>query len=869
MSVLDTFTDYTYFYELTVPACTAGDEIQLNLGNLTTTPGLISWGYVREDLKDARIAYWNGSVYADVGRTIMGDIVFFLAQATEASETVGTYVAYFGHATEDTAPSESESAILVSDTFADSSLSADFNAITEGTGALTETTALAIVSNANADVAVLNLDGALPASFGLRAVTRCTNTTSVSAQPMLMIMQSSTDPTDRTDWANTTINPLTRFRVSLNYASTNYRISAWYVRTDGTIMYWDWVDNHWQTDTTNIYYDLGASRVNVRAELSKVGTTWTCNVYNDDTGALIEALTAVTDVKDDTNSLWHVAGDVFDSHYIVAHTHTLCQAYAGAVPPSISSTREVAKQNAVKSDSLVLDSSNVTNETTEYAFGADQATGRGLAIPFTPSETGDYQCVEVLVRQRDTTNIVARDMVGEVWADSAGSPGAVIGRGRISTLGAESSTGDYQWLRTFLPSKLSLTGSTQYWFVPVVNGAGSSTQALNFGCEDVASGGTLQYRTRAASAWGAWSADTTKNGCIRVYRGWPALPGRRVSLVDRDAGNPCLEPGTPSWEATYPEQDMTHIHLAQATGGKALYASYDDDADYGVVNSRNIGAATYSDPDTFVKYDQDPLIAHPVTDPVTTEHATPWIYDWTANAAKMYYRVKLASADALGRIRFISHATNTHANWYQPGSGGGWASDGAVTYPWPVCEGVYQPGAWVDGETTYVMCTYDLDQTVGELRALVAEKLTDTTIGNARPVYMDLSDQGVARMFVYPSQQTSDGYRHSPVSLQTALAGDSAGTWVFDLWVASTLDGSIFSPPYPILPRDSSIASEYLGCDVGVFADDAHLLYAGIIRYLTTVAPHVQVVGNLAHVALVSATGMPLMDGFERRGLIR
>jgi hypothetical protein len=98
------FSNYTYYYELTVPACVANDEISYTFDNLCPTPGLKSWGYVRDDLNDLRIGYWNGTAWSDIARCVAGSTVIFPAQISHACETVGPYCIVIGHASEATRP---------------------------------------------------------------------------------------------------------------------------------------------------------------------------------------------------------------------------------------------------------------------------------------------------------------------------------------------------------------------------------------------------------------------------------------------------------------------------------------------------------------------------------------------------------------------------------------------------------------------------------------------------------------------------------------------------------------------------------------------------------------------------------------------
>lgn len=523
-------------------------------------------------------------------------------------------------------------------------------------------------------------------------------------------------------------------------------------------------------------------------------------------------------------------------------------------PVSGYATFDRAKRNEPSLDTRSLVSSQTVNDTTEHAFGADQTSGRGIGIKFTVS-AGNYQFFEVLVRQRGTIAIDSGLMFGEVWTDNSGVPGTFVARGSVNTAGINKSTESFTWLPVFLPSKTALNGT--YHFVPIVNGAGSATQAIDFGCRTVASGGTVSTRTRTGGTWGAWSAVSTKQGCIRVSSGAPALPGRQFALTNRSGSNPILQAtGTPSWEQTYGEagQNLAHLAVSQVhTVGnerRAVYASYSDGASVTGLN-RDLGAAAGASLTALTKYNQAPLLVRP-TSPSVREHHTPHIYDWTPGAYKMYYRAKYDTGQ-LGQDRHLRHASSTAQDWYTNQANGGWQTDGVVTYSWPTCVNVVDPSVAVSGGTTYVTATFQRNETTDTRNVMLRAVKTGTlTLADAVPVYIDESDIPSSHQFAAGAPKTTtDGNFHSAIVVQR-LSGDGSA-YIHEGWVASSADGLVYSSPYPLLEWDSGIhPAEELGADpsVGGIVSDTELVYAASRKYDNGAPNRVEVVTNLASIAI-------------------
>lgn len=486
------------------------------------------------------------------------------------------------------------------------------------------------------------------------------------------------------------------------------------------------------------------------------------------------------------------------------------------------------------------------------AWGGDQTTGQRVAFRV-PVTAAPHQFVEVLVRQKGSTAIKSRDL-SFAWCADGAAPGEEIAGALTSTLGVQKSSGAYTWLFGFFPLPVTPC-SGHLWLRLTVNGAGSSTQALSFGCKSVGSGGNVSVQSRSGGTWGAWSADPTLDACVRVYSGWPALADAgMVSIVAKHEGNPVFRATRPpSWISLKGDYGMEHCVIAQvreADGvSHVLYSSYDTDARYGVINSRQIGTASGDDLSSLVKHDQAPLIARPDTTPETTEHHTPWVYDWTPGAFKMYYREKLASADAEGRVRRLVHATSEATDWAANSANGGWARDATVEYAWPTCKNVFGPHV----EDGYLYAVFDLDEAMGEMRTLrcAADPAYPATLTEALPVCVPLPETP-GRYFTGTPYRGPDGVWHMTWVTQTALEGDAAGTWQYDMFVSSSMDGLLYSPPTPLILRDADAPGEHCGADGGLFVDRETLLYTGVERYLTATAPHVEVNTNLATIDIAA-----------------
>lgn len=641
LGVLDVFTDYRYYYYLTVPMGTQGDKIEIDIKNITTEPGLKAWGYCRDDLKDLRVASCNGTTWLDIARDISTNKIEFQTQGNHTLETEHQYALYFGFASESSSPQ----AAGISGTF-----------------------------------------------------------------------------------------------------------------------------------------------------------------------------------------------------------------FQGA--------RETAKRNNETEETLVLDSSVTINDITEYAFGGDQTTGRQVGGIFVPTATGQYSAIEVLARQRASANISAHDMIGEVWAVNATTelPIEVIGRGTISTYGVEKSTGSYQWLRTYFPSKIQLTQNVQYAFIVQINGSGTATQAINFALDSVTDNGTLVYRTRTGGSWDAWAANATKSLCCKVYRGTAGVFGRRVSLTERYASNPVLEAtNTPSWEAIASVDDAEHLGSRCVTkiGSeyRVVYASYNDAMTWPSI-VRTFGAANGTVLSSLSKVDQAVLINFPTG---TYEMNSPMVYDWTAGAYKMYYRCYYTTPGPNGERRHTRHASSSNSSWIVNETNGGWSDDGNITYPWPVCDNVMAPVAWKDNGTINLCEVYQLyhGDNVIKRRGICSEQDASLTLKNAKPCYVDLTDaaDGFSTFGPLSRYEASDGIIHAFITMQYTLSDDSNGNYYFEVWVMSSSDGQIWSSPYPLLTRQPSLSTEPLGCSGATFVSDTDILYNQIKRYWIGAgsSPYVDVQTGLATINVESS----------------
>lgn len=539
---------------------------------------------------------------------------------------------------------------------------------------------------------------------------------------------------------------------------------------------------------------------------------------------------------------------------------------AGISGTFFQGARETAKRNKEAEDSLVLDSSVIVNDDADYAFGGDQTTGRQVSGIFTPTTTGQYSAVEVLVRQRAVSNISAYDMIGEVWAVNATTelPTEVIGRGKISTYGVEKSTGSYQWLRIYFPSKIQLTQDVKYAFVAQINGSGSATQAINFAVDSVAANGTLAYRTRTGSSWNAWAANATKSLCAKVYRGTAGIPGRKVSLTERYGTNPVLEAtDTPSWEAIASVDNAEHLGSRCITkvGSeyRVVYASYNDAMTWPSI-VRTFGAANGTALTSLSKVDQAVLINLPTG---THEMNTPMVYDWTAGDYKMYYRCYYTTPGPNGERRHTRHASSANATWTVNEANGGWSDNGNITYPWPVCDNVMAPVAWDDDGTINLCEIYLLANADDAIkrRAICSEQDATLTLQNAKPCYVDLTDVREALTTFGPQSRHELGSLvHAFITVQYNLSGDLNGDYYFEEWVTSSADGQIWSSPYPLLSRQSNLSTEPLGCSSTTFVGSTSILYNGYKRYWMTggTSPYVDVQTNLATIAIESAGSVNL-----------
>ena len=503
------------------------------------------------------------------------------------------------------------------------------------------------------------------------------------------------------------------------------------------------------------------------------------------------------------------------------------------------------------------------NGSAEVAYGANQLNGRGISLPFTVTEAGDYQFFEMLVRQAGSSAILAGDMIVEVYSDNAGVPGTLLGRAWTTTMGVDKSTGSYGWLWAYCPSKLTLSPGT-YHLVPTVNGTGSTSQAISFACQ---SGGSTPYRTRTAGSWSGWGTVANKRPCVRAYSGWPALVGGRWDLDARN-GTILRATGTPSWEQTGSE-DLgygEHFNVSEAhwdgSAWRVLYATYDDRTGQGgVTYARGLGAATGPTLASLTKYNQNPLVTIPLAQHSSRlETHTPCVYDWTPGAMKGYFRGYAYDLDPTQQ-RILYHMSNAHANWYQPQSGGGWQNDGVVNYSWPTVQNILNPHAWYDGATVKVQLF--VQTSTGGGRMVIADQATPTSLVNATPVYIDLSDVDTVSALIGARYEAGSGIIHGLATKQNTKS-DSYGTYYFEGWALSSGDGIIYTSPYPLLPYDNTATNEHCGADAAAgtgFVEETdgtiRVVYAGVNRYYTAAAGDLdmEVVTNMATVQYVDEGG--------------
>jgi hypothetical protein len=584
----------------------------------------------------------------------------------------------------------------------------------------------------------------------------------------------------------------------------------------------------------------------------------------------VDTTATITDLNNNGGSAYYnLQGDIYDWLFYGETRYTNFH----YEPIDVIITREPAKQNLLCSNTRILDSAQEINTTSDYAYGADQPTGQQIGILFTPTVLDDYQYFEVLLRQTDSNNIIANDITYELWETAAGIPSVQIGRGKMSSLPVEKSTGIYQWQPVFFPSRLHLSAGTTYALVAFVNGAGSATQALSFGAQSVGSGGTMVYRSRTGSVCGSWGVVPTKDGAIRVYKGWPALPGRRLTISERLGTSLLNTDNIPSWEASIPEDAATPPDC-EAIGGSAthwdvasqmwqgFYNAYENRSLFYTQLYQGFGAVSGPTLTSLTKVNQDPLITIGANE---TYYSGLECYDWTPGAMKGYYRNYYYPSGIGGQYRRLHHASNAHANWSQPGSAGGWQDDGAVTYPWPTVANLMGGKVWKEGNIVYVQTGIELVNNNGTSRTIIAEQDGPLTLKNGKPIYLDMTDMSfadvVANGILGGQFQTSDGYYHSTIAEQKLLTGDSAGTYYFNTWGLSSVDRYIYGCPYPLLMRDAALPNEYLGVAGAGVMSDTLIGYQAVNRYYASARPFVQMSVNYASVTIEIAAGGSQIGG--------
>lgn len=849
-SPLNTFTDYTYYYKVVSPVSTSGDVLEVDLDNMTTTPGLKSWGYVRDDLNDFRVAYYNGSVWAQIGRTLSGCLLGGICLEFDGSND-------YLHKSGGSASLENANYTL------------------EAT--ITPTT------NQISMIVSYRPQGADTDGRGYHMF--------INAAGYLFCRQGPANGWQQLQ-STVTLTMGTTYHVACTYDGTTQRLvidgsednsrtpttqGITYTNGSGSEGKHFYIGRSTDNNGTGVYYFPGRiddvrifntarSEATINADKnSECSSGWTgivgCWHLNEGTGtttadssgnAITLNLINMASPPTETSG-WTGLGNKLRFKTQANHATLSGERYAiyfgyaseTTSPTSIvweakdySVSREEAKRNKPQSDSLTTEYSQATNDTSDHAFGGDQATGRQVGFTWTASSTGQYQKMEVWIRQTATTNIEAYDMIVEVWDDSGGVPGSVITKTSASTFGAEKSTGSYQKAIVFFPSKLTLTSGTKYHFTFQVNGAGSATQAISFGAQTVGSGGDLIYRTRSSSTWGSWTSDATKDFAVIIYKGTQAMADRRVTLTSALSTDPTLPiDDVPSWEAVYPTQNAQWLTPSQyhwtGTEWRGPYISYNNDIVLPTTVPREVGGFSGSSLTTLSKFNQDPMVSFPAG---TIELNSPWIYDWDSPTFKMYLRAFYSPAQS-GKKRHLRHYTNTHANWYQPEGAGGWADDGEVTYNHPICENFWGPPvAWMDGSTLRVVASCSLNDGDTGLQRGIAEyevNSGDPTLWeNAKFFYMDKTDLSETNQFFGPQKrvETSDGYVHSSVFVQYTASGDLHGNYYFEGWFTSSIDGYIWSSPYPVGFRNEFNPVEQQGVDMFLI-DDSTIGVTGIGRY--------------------------------------
>lgn len=865
---------YNHLLAGTIPICNQDDLLCIDMQSLINTNngvGLINDGYVKDDddYSDLRIAYESGGTWTDIARQVIAShinnsYIAFKAQANHALEVADKYITYFGNS--QPAGSLFELTEVTNDDLDNSSFDTTKLWKYEDGGTVTETDKLLAASAAAGEVACWGNKGAI-SSFMRGAVTVRANVNTNNHMTLFSIFQSSTDPQtwDATEFDNDSFMLAAhRFRITLVYQAANtYRMYIVYLDDTDTNRLWDFAGEEWST--SNVYKEFTGSATCPYFQViaNRDGSDWSVKVYNENDDTLVAEFT-ITDMKDDTEDYYHLAGDWRGAFWYGQMEYTHFSMFNG-----LEATKEETKQNRPYDDNLSVYYENDVEAFKLGCWGADQSDGRMGGIVIT-LPAGIYSKLAFKLIQGTAFNIQIPDnglVYVEVFSVS-GSPTNLLTRAKKCALGIEENGNSYQYLEFELPSPVVLTGVTTLGFFLIVKGDGGGaapTQYLALGEESVGSGGNAWYRNRTGGVWQSWTNIPTRNMGFKIWNGnYGVLGDRPVSLVSRD-GPILVADNTPSWEHDIEDgDDAEHIYISQVledgSNKLILYSSYDDDWAVGLVSrSAGAGIATQDDLSDITKYDQDPLLIHEdigLGTEISGHHGL-FIYDNTPGARKAYYRAKYKTPLVGGKDRHIRHTSNAHANWNQPESGGGWGPDGVVTYPWPICRDIFSPEPYEDGGTVFVVATYDFNGSdsylAGISKILIGERSTDTTWKNARPIFLDDSDFGgqtITGIFgVYGRIQTSDNYYHGMVVVQRPLEPPAGGnTHYYEAYVVSSLDGFVWGSPYKILGIGSAGTEDEMGAGTAFIFGDNKLVYTAVRKYESppVTPPYYRVQANIA-----------------------
>lgn len=868
MAVLDTFTDFNFYYSLDTPAVSSGEIIEANLMNITKTIGLETYGYIRPDYKDLRVAYNHPSTgWEDIDRSIHENSVYFAAQATDATPQSGKYAVYFGCTQDDTLSAPED--VGSPDAFDNSSFNTNLWYSTKSAGAtLSETTSLLVSTPTANDYAVWGAKGAMVEGRSVTVRGKIPSTTT-SYFYLMQITQAATDPAgwSSSDFINTTINANRRCGVMSYYTGTKYLLNVFHSDVDGTIQYWNNATKAWVTSPTTFDLNTGGSwsdEIESTFEFTDNYCRWT--VKNITTGVTYLDRERIRLYDDSSGSYYNLQGDVFSNYYAYSGTFTL--GAAGVVGGT--KTKPGKTQRAWDTDTIALMQSNSTNDAKVSCFGCDQTVGKQMGIQFTMSSEDHIARIEILGRQESAGNEVEGDMFCYLYEDNgSGFPGEFMGRGVGYAYGIEKYTESFQWVPFYFPAHPKLPAG-DYVAVFEVNGyCVEGTTDVEWASDSVASGGTLIKRTRAAGSWGSWSSDSTKIPCHKIYTGHPKTAQDRITFGSRESTNPVLEAtGIPTWEGYWNADIAEHLAIYDCMWDdvgeeyRVVYSSYTWDSSPPGIIYRDLGVGHGDDLLSLSKYDQFPLFYRASG---VTEHATPKIYDWTQSDMKMILRAKYGTMTD-GMMRHLRYATNTHSTWYQNETGGGWDDQGIITYPWPLCDNVLGNVVFVVDSTIYVAASYNYDNTNfgHESRVMIGEfDESGLELSNGRGIYLDYTDMDVGNAFNFVGgiYKTEDDWYHCVITEQYTVVGEDGGDYAFRVWICSSQDFYNFASPDLLMDREESAPREGQGPDgAGIILPDGKFLYTGINRYWIGTPPDyddpvIDVVANLAYLTLKTEDG--------------